>query len=343
MKVRAWVIGLALSMVLHATPAVSHHAASEFDLDIVLQYEGVIREFVWANPHIRATLETQSDTGSSFVLEIEGNSPTTLRTMGVSVNSLAPNERVTATVSPSRRFPDSSAIGFQFIKEDGSVIPFTTDRARLAALGAEFRDASRVERSAPTIFGTWVPRGGPGPLAQLSRQWPLTEKGQQRFESYTPLMSPQAQCVPTSAPWLMAYSAATVFQQLDDRILFKSDWLQAERTIYMDGRDHPPAEDQFPQGHSVGRWEGDTLVVETENFTEIIYAAIANGGQKRLLERFALSGDGGSLDYSFVMEDPEYLIGRVSGEIRFDYRPDLTLENLECDTETARRFFREFQ
>jgi hypothetical protein len=185
--------------------------------------------------------------------------------------------------------------------------------------------------------------GGPGPLGELSRQWPLTEKGQQRFDAYTPLMSPQAQCVPTSAPWLMAYSAPSVFQQLNDRILFNSDWLQAERTIYMDGRDHPPAEELFAQGHSVGRWEGDTLVVETTNFSEIIYAAIANGSQKRLVERFALSEDGKRLVYDFVMEDPEYLIGQVSGEIRFDYRPDLTLENLECDAETARRFFREFQ
>lgn len=80
MKVRRWAMGPVLAMVLHVTPAVSHHAAAEFDLDIVQRYEGSIKEFVWANPHIRATLETQSATGSPVVLEIEGNSPSTLRT-----------------------------------------------------------------------------------------------------------------------------------------------------------------------------------------------------------------------------------------------------------------------
>lgn len=250
---------------------------------------------------------------------------------------------MTAIVSPSRRFPDSTAIGFQFIKEDGSIVPFTTNTAKLAELGTTFRETDGDEQSASTIFGTWVARGGPAPLGRLSEQWPLTEKGQLRSAAYTPLMSPQAQCVPTSAPWLMAYSAPTVFQQLNDQILFKSDWLQAARTIYMDGRGHPPDADLFPQGHSVGRWEGDTLVVETTNFSEIIYGAIANGSQKQLIERFALSEDGKNLNYTFVMEDPEYLVGQVSGEISFDYRPDLTLENLECNPGVAQRFFREFQ
>ena len=156
-------------------------------------------------------------------------------------------------------------------------------------------------------------------------------------------MSPQAECIPTSAPWLMAYSAPIEFQQLDDRIAFKSDWMRAERTIYTDGRNHPPSEQTFQQGHSVGHWDGDTLVVETTNFSEIIYGGIANSSRKRLVERFALVDDGKAIDYTFTMQDPEYLVGEVSGELRFDYRPDLELENLECDSETARRFFREFQ
>lgn len=336
-------MGPVLVIALHVAPAAGHHAASEFDLDIVLTYEGTIREFVWANPHIRATLETSSDTGSPLVLEIEGNSPSTLRTMGVSRDSLRPNEKVTAVVSPSRRFPDRTAIGMYFVREDGSLVPFNTNTARLSELGARLPGAGTTEGPADTIFGTWVAQGGPGPLGQQSRQWPLTDEGQRRFDAYTPLMSPQAQCIPTSAPWLMAYSAPLLIEQANDRIRLTSDWMQAERTIFMDGREHPPADSQFQQGHSVGRWESDTLVVDTSNFTEIIYSAIANGARKHLIERFALSEDGRQLVYDFVMEDPDYLIGEVSGQIRFEYRPDLTLENLACDSESARRFFSEFQ
>ena len=343
MTARFGVLGFGFLIGFSAAPVLSHHAATEFDTDTVLRYDGVVREYVWANPHIRAVLETQSETGSPITLEIEGNSPTTLRSIGVSASSLASGERVTALVSPSRRFPESSAIGIQFIKEDGTSVPFTTNRARLAEHGIKLLASTIIEQSAATIFETWVANGGPGPLMRESREWPLTEHGRRRFDEYLPMMSPHAECVPTSAPWLMAYSAAAVFEQLDDRIVFRSDWLGAERTIYMDGRDHPAAEITFPQGHSVGRWEDETLVVETANFTDIIYNAIPNSGQKQLVERFSVSDDGKRLNYSFVMQDPEYLVGDVSGAISFDYRPDLELENLECDSEIARRFFREFE
>lgn len=342
MNVRSGVIGAGVLMGSFVAPAISHHAANEFDTNTVLLYEGVIKEFVWANPHIRAVLETRNENGSPITLEIEGNSPTTLRTLGVSADSLGTGERVTATVSPSRRFPESSAIGIRFTKEDGSAVPFTTNRARLAQHGLEQGAVNVPDQGAASIFDTWVANGGPGPLMLASREWPLTEQGRKRFDDYTPMMSPQAQCAPTSAPWLMAYSAAAVFEDAGDRIVFRSDWMRAERTIYLDGRSHPPANNTYPQGHSVGEWVGDTLLVETTNFTGIIYNAIANGGQKRLVERFTVSDDGESLNYSFVMEDPEYLVGEVTGAVRFDHRPDLTLENLECDSETARRFFREF-
>ena len=277
------------------------------------------------------------------MVEIEGNSPSTLRSIGASADSLAEGDVVTALVSPSRRFPESSAIGIQMLKQDGSAVPFTTNRARLAEHALKQLAPTIIEQSASSIFETWVPNGGPGPLAQERLEWPLTEAGQRRFDDYVPTMSPHAECVPTSAPWLMAYSAATRFDQLDDRIVFRSDWLGAERTIFMDGRDHPAIEQTYPQGHSIGYWEGDTLVVETTNFTSIIYNAIANGGQKQLVERFSVADDGKTLNYSFVMEDPEYLVGEVSGTIRFDFRPDLELENLECDSATAQRFFREFE
>jgi len=343
MKVRLVTLGFGMVIACIAIPALSHHAAIEFDLDTVIEYEGVIREYVWTNPHLRAVLETESRSGSPIILEIEGNSPSTLRAIGVSATSLAAGDEVTALVSPSRRFPESSAIGILFIKDDGRSVPFTTDRAQLAEHGIGQLVPTPIGRSASTIFETWVPYGGPGPLMQVSRTWPLTEEGQRRFDEYLPMMSPHAKCVATSAPWLMAYSAATRFEQLDDRIVFKSDWLSAERTIYMDGRDRPSRDETYSQGYSLGHWEGDTLVVETTNFTDIIYNAIPNSSQKQLVERFSIAEGGTSLNYSFTMTDSEYLVGEVSGAIRFEYRPDLEFESIECDSETAQRFFREFQ
>jgi hypothetical protein len=336
MKNRFKTIAAAVLVSAHAAPAMSHHGASEFDTEVLKDYAGVVKEFRWVNPHISLILETQTESGEPITLEIEGNAPTTLRTVGVTATSLVPGERVTATVSPSRRFPESSAIGREVLKGNGDVIRFRVAEAR--------GTGQQSARSASSIFGTWA--SAPTSVRQLgqgSRSWPLTALGQESSDNYSPTMSPAAQCIPTSAPWLMAYSAATTFELADDRVLFKSDWMGAERTIFLDGRSHPPIDEAFQQGHSVGWWEDDTLVVETTNFTNIIYGGIANGSGKRLTERFELSEDGRSMSYSFVMQDPEYIVGEVSGGHEYLYRPDLGFENLECDVETAQRFFREFR
>ena len=54
-----------------------------------------------------------------------------------------------------------------------------------------------------------------------------------------------------------------------------------------------------------------------------------------------LTDDGTGLSYSFVLEDPEYLAETVSGETRWDYRPDLQPDDIGCDLESAGRYLTE--
>src|SRR5690554_1809407 len=64
--------------------------------------------------------------------------------------------------------------------------------------------------------------------------------------------------------------------QTPQLIVFKYEYFDQVRLIHMDGRDHPPAEAPHSKmGHSVGRWEGDDLIVET---THIAPSTITNNG-----------------------------------------------------------------
>ena len=115
---------------------------------------------------------------------------------------------------------------------------------------------------------------------------------------------------PVGAPTLMFYPVANTITVQRDRVVMKVDWMESERTIFLDGRRHPPAGQTFLHGHSVGRWEGDTLVVETTNFTDHpmgLTTTFPSSTQKRLTERFRLGEDGKSLIYSGVVEDPVFL------------------------------------
>ena len=74
------------------------------------------------------------------------------------------------------------------------------------------------------------------------------------------------------------------------------------RTIYLDGRPHPPAHIRQWLGHSVGRWEGDTLVVDTANFSTgtSFYGSSEN---LHLVERFTRAG-ADLVMYEVTVEDP---------------------------------------
>jgi hypothetical protein len=74
------------------------------------------------------------------------------------------------------------------------------------------------------------------------------------------------------------------------------------RVIPTDGRPHAPQNIRLYQGDSVGRWEGDTLIVDTTNFTD--QSAFQGSSQKlHLVERFTRVSDD-TLIYQFTAEDP---------------------------------------
>ena len=90
------------------------------------------------------------------------------------------------------------------------------------------------------------------------------------------------------------------------------------RTIYMDGRPHPPAHIRQWLGHSVGRWEGDTLVVDTTNFSTgtSFYGSSEN---LHLVERYTREG-ADLVMYEVTVEDPT-----VWGETTWTAEIPLTL------------------
>ena len=197
-------IGLGLLLLLEAGTALGHHGNTEYDLKVVVRYEGVVIDHLWRNPHTLTRLATHTDSGEAITLEIEGGPPSVLRTGGFTANSVIKGDHVVAVVSPSRRFPKESAYGHEIIKDDGSVVP----------LGAPKLRKAEATLAATDIFGTWVP---PADLFEQmrawARGWELTEKGQGIREQFSPAMHRHAECIPMSAPMLMTYPVAVEFER----------------------------------------------------------------------------------------------------------------------------------
>jgi hypothetical protein len=122
-------------------------------------------------------------------------------------------------------------------------------------------------------------------------------------------LEPHTRCKPSGGPrqWLTPYGAE--FLELPEQkvaYIFDIGGPHTYRTIYLDGRTHPENLTPTYYGHSIGWWEGDTLVVETVGFNEgfwIDRGQIPHTGQLRLIEKYTRTGLD-SMRYELTIDDP---------------------------------------
>jgi hypothetical protein len=142
----------------------------------------------------------------------------------------------------------------------------------------------------------------------------------------------------------MAVHLLRTIEITDDTVLIRIDWPDIVRTVRLDLAEHPADLQPTLLGHSIGWWEGETLVIDTVSFTahrQGVAWGIPSSRRKHLVERLSLTADRRQLRYEFTMEDPEYLSAPVSYTTLWDHRPDLEPSGEPCDPEVARRFLDE--
>jgi len=105
-----------------------------------------------------------------------------------------------------------------------------------------------------------------------------------------------------------------------------SEMIHDVRVIPLDGRPHLPAGVTEWKGDGRGHWEGDTLVVETTNFSDKTTVR-GSGAALRIVERFSLS-DARTLRYQFTIDDPAF-VRAWSGESAM-FRTDERMYEYAC-------------
>ena len=119
-----------------------------------------------------------------------------------------------------------------------------------------------------------------------------------------------AGCINIGMPALMNDGMTLDIRQSASVIGMVAKSQSSTRYIYTDGRKHPDAGELEPttNGHSIGRWEGATLVVDTVGLNERGITAIPGGGfrtlRSHLVEQYRLSADGRHLVVTFTWTDP---------------------------------------
>lgn len=148
---------------------------------------------------------------------------------------------------------------------------------------------------------------------------PMTEWGKAQFNAAKPSQGPRGvklsetndmvyKCVPPGMPYIYLQLFPMQIMQTPKEVieLFESD--HTVRHIFIDGRKHPDDLTPTYNGHSIGHWEGDTLVVETAGFndkTPFDAMGRPHGERLRVTERYHRR-DFGRLDIEMTFDDPQF-------------------------------------
>lgn len=164
----------------------------------------------------------------------------------------------------------------------------------------------------------------------------LTERALEEVENYdyqNELLRENT-CVPPSAAFYMQAPFPMEIYAGRDLIVFKMEYFDMVRVVFLDGRDHPPADAPHSKsGHSVGYWDGDTLVVDT---THLAPSTFMNNGfthteDLHMVERFRLSPDGQTLWATQLYEDPDTFEGLAARYMAWTCMPGEYVYPYGCD------------
>jgi len=169
------------------------------------------------------------------------------------------------------------------------------------------------------MSGTWAistPRGGESwyNYALIGDEPPMTAWAEEKFKANKPSFGPNPQeesndpaysCLPNSVPRVYAaVQAAMQIVELPGRVLIF--YGRNLRQIYTDGRPHPANLRPLWMGHSIGKWDGETFVVDTVAISDINWLdrmGHPHSDKLHLIERFRRVEDK-TMSVNITIDDP---------------------------------------
>lgn len=316
----------------------AHHSDAGIDMESIIAFSGTVSEFAFRNPHAYVLIDVEQN-GETVEWEAQMGPVTVLSRRGWRRDTLQPGDDVSVRLHPQSNGRPYGII--ESIDKPGGL--------GLTPAGG----AAETPASTTTLSGQWIadraatmsyPGGFDG---FFNAQLVLTAAGEAAKAAYDPLSSdnPEATCVGRPTPAALVSSSLYLMEidiREDEEIIYlRSEYFDEERTVYMDGREHPAPDQRFTTGHSIGTWDGDTLIVDTRNFEDHrspYQVGVPSGSQKHVVETYRLTEDGTRIDMTFTLEDPEYLTEPMVHSRQLMYSPHLQMYSGECDPESTSRF-----
>ncbi len=332
-------VAIAAGALLGASDARAHHSfAPHFDSGKPASISGTVTEYEAKNPHSYLHIAAVDENGRTREYVCESHGVTQLTRNGITPQMLKVGTTLRVTGSLSRHSPYMCF--FDNVElADGRTLSVNGQRGSASAV----TQAPRKD-----IFGAWLlapvanrSTSGPQPMIQF-----LTAAGEKAVAAYDPFRDdPTFRCDPVAIRrvWGAPGTPLEVVRQGGDVVLHH-EWMDVRREVHMNMKTHPKDGPRTSLGHSIGRYEGDTLVIETANYSAgVLNQYVEQPGQptRGLLhsaaltsvERVHLDAARQRLVVEIDLLDPEFFkqpFQRSTSE----YAPSaLTIEPFNCSPE----------
>lgn len=162
----------------------------------------------------------------------------------------------------------------------------------------------------------------------------LTEEGSRYEAAYDHADDPSILCEPFGVFRTILHNDPIHFDPIAERLMITTEDLASNRTIHMNTREHPEGP-PTSLGHSVGWYEGSTLLIETVGVSANVAddnLGIHNSDNASSIERYTLSDDGRKLLLQFTLIDPiRYREPLILERMRI-FTPEVTMEEAPCES-----------
>ncbi len=182
-------------------------------------------------------------------------------------------------------------------------------------------------------------------LTLTNEEPPMTPWGLEKFKAARPNVGPHAvtlvqtndpvaQCFPPGVPKIYLVRGAPLeILQAPGRVMMFFEYDHFVREIFTDGRQHTADLNPTWMGESIGKWERDTLVVDTIGFNEktwLDYAGHPHSDALHLVERIQRTSHD-TLVNDITIEDPKAYTKPWTSHMVFDLKPDWKIEETICE------------
>lgn len=323
-------------LVLLAQTLAAHHSTTAiYDSSRTVEVSGIVEEISWRNPHGSLVLRA----ADGAVWEAEMPATVVMRILGIRQDLIAVGDRITMAGLPARRKPNEMnaqnillATGYELAF--GGNVPYFPAGKSGNLIGRSYDDSNVDEAIAKAdgMFRVWATNmTDPAAFPMFKGGYPITDAAVSAIAEWDPLDNDLLRCGTKGMPLIMITPAPVEFVRDGDLIQMRIEEYDSRRTIHMNESAEPPAE-HSQMGFSRGRFEGETLVVETDHIKAQYFDpdGVPQSDRITLVERFTPNAEYDRLDYSVTVTDPVFFSEPFELTRYFVWKPEMTVASYNC-------------